>query len=193
MAQSDQTGTARTTSRTSFPLKGAAVVAAVAALILLGLWFLRRADFVMNDDRPPIIISNGPVTIRTDAGALRKNIWDWRHEHENRPPQVFEVTVAGGTCSGGNQPYRGRELTVTYADGTAQTIRIYIGKWWFDDYLKLDFNGVEPTPISELGLDVGAMAARITAVRIGPGNAQGPSCTFDGSMTPVITVAQRQN
>jgi hypothetical protein len=96
-------------------------------------------------DRPPIIVSDGSVHLRTIAKNQgtgtnnRRGTWEkdpnnsnqWFHDHGNEKARRLLVNVlygsGGANCSSSTYVHSVRSVTVTYSDGVAdQAFMIYI-------------------------------------------------------------------
>src|SRR5262245_40388646 len=113
---------------------------ALRNLVILGvIGFLAWNHFVPEavGDRPPILISNGPVRIEAQAdnkgrGAFEQGMFGmgtgWYHHHPTRGPMHLEAVVEGSTC-GENARYNAEEIRVLMngTAGTSSAVTISVG------------------------------------------------------------------
>jgi hypothetical protein len=171
-------------------------------LIVLGLigWIGWTAVFQPGPgERPPVVISNGPVRVEAQAdskgaGRFEKGMLgigrSWFHHHPSQGPTHFEVVVTGSSC-GSDAKYDAAELTVlSGGSGTSSSVTISIVGVGALTYL-----AVEPdtgTTVSQdatrtpFQIEVGGREDQLQQVRV-----SGSTCAFNpGEGT--ITIAQRR-
>jgi len=175
---------------------------ALRNLIILGLigWVVWIYVFQQGPgDRPPVLVSNGPLRIEVPSetgnpGDFQKGLMNmgqsWYHHHPAHGPSRFEVVVTDSSC-GSEARYDATELIVLAGGGgTSSRLTISVGGGGPPTYLEVapDIGtGVRQDPASPTRLDVGGPDEQLQTVRVA-----GATCAFspgEGS----ITINQRHD
>jgi hypothetical protein len=150
-------------------------------------------------ERPPIVISNGPVRIEAQpdgrgAGDFQQGLLgigrSWYHHHPSQGPTHFEVVVADSSC-GPDAKYDATELTViSGGSGTSSTVTISVGGVGALTYLAVEpSNGTKVTHDAALTphqIEVGERDEQLQSVSVA-----GSTCAFTPGQG-TITITQRR-
>jgi hypothetical protein len=150
-------------------------------------------------ERPPILISNGPVRIEAQpdgrgAGDFQKGLLgigrSWYHHHPSQGPTHFEVVVADSSC-GQDAKYDATEFTViSGGSGTSSTFTISVGGMGALTYLAVD--PANSTKVNQDAtrtphqIEVGERDELLQSVRVA-----GSTCAFNPGQGS-ITINQRR-
>ncbi len=171
----------------------------------LVLAFQRMYD---DDDRPPIIVSNGSVIIEDAGGMSSAGPGEFRkstsnpagrtvyvHEHDGKGPRKFNASVSASTCGASYYGLNLKRAVFTYtAAGASREIEVRRRSTMFSRALEFDVdnNASQGQPVPER-LVIDEADGRLVSVRLEfNGPTQTRTCEFSDAETARVVFHQTQ-
>jgi hypothetical protein len=178
--------------------KGAIVGTLVVTAAVASLWLLGLLAPLDDDDRPPIIVSNGTIEFQAipvlgNPGSWTRSGNTWQHQHGKGGPKHFRVHIGGSQTTGCTAD--------TYSPVTKITIEDSVTPGSFDVTPEQGSAGVRYMQVATTNLDVaikggtlsiGKPASWLSKITLYKNSATLVACTYQQTETPQILIEQKR-